>query len=63
MKTHFFRFLVSQFMYSHHITKDSYSFVPILDMNQIWTDKKLYKRYGLTPEEIEFIESKIKPME
>jgi len=63
MKTYFFRFLVSQFMYSHHITKDSYSFVPILDMNQIWTDKKLYKRYGLTPEEIEFIESKIKPME
>ena len=63
MKTHFFRFLVSQFMYSHHITKDSYSFVPILDMNQVWTDKKLYKRYGFTPEEIEFIESKIKPME
>ena len=63
MKTHFFRFLVSQFMYSHHITKDSYSFVPILDMKQSWSDKKLYKRYGLTQEEIDFIESKIKPME
>lgn len=63
MKTHFFRFLVSQFMYSHHITKDSYSFVPVLDMKQSWSDKKLYKRYGLTQEEIDFIESKIKPME
>ena len=63
MKTRFFRFLVSQFMYSHHITKDSYSFVPILDMNTEWTDEKLYKRYGLTRGEIAFIESKIRPME
>jgi site-specific DNA-methyltransferase (adenine-specific) len=63
MKTHFFRFLVAQFMYSHHITKDSYSFVPILDMDSEWSDAKLYKRYGLTKDEIAFIESKIRPME
>ena len=63
MKTRLFRFLVGQFMYSHHITKDSYSFVPILDMTTLWTDEMLYKRYGLTPEEIAFIESKIRPME
>ena len=63
MKTRLFRFLVLQFMYSHHITKDSYSLVPILDMNIIWTDEKLYKKYGLTPEEIAFIESKIRPMD
>ena len=44
MKTKFFRFLVAQFMYSHHITKDSYSFVPILDMSKSWTDEKLYKK-------------------
>lgn len=63
MKTRFFRFLVAQFMYSHHITKDAYSFVPILDMDTEWTDEKLYKRYGLTKDEIVFIESKIRPME
>ncbi|MHB1295261.1 MAG: Eco57I restriction-modification methylase domain-containing protein [Anaerolineae bacterium] len=63
MKTRFFRFLVAQFMYSHHITKDSYAFVPILDMNSEWTDEKLYERYGLTKDEIAFIESKIRPME
>ena len=50
-------------MFSHHITKDSYLFVPILDMNIHWTDAKLHKRYGLTKDEIEFIESKIRPME
>ncbi|GAB1443124.1 Eco57I restriction-modification methylase domain-containing protein [Ignavibacteriales bacterium] len=63
MKSKFFRFLVSQFMYSHHITKDSYSFVPIQDFSESWTDEKLYKKYGLTQEEIDFIESMIRPME
>jgi len=63
MKTKFFRFLVSQFMYSHHITKDSYSFVPLLDMSDEWTDIALQQRYGLTKSEAAFIDSKIRPME
>jgi site-specific DNA-methyltransferase (adenine-specific) len=63
MKTRFFRFLVAQFMYSHHITKESYSLVPVLDMDTQWTDELLYERYGLTKDERAFIESKIKPME
>jgi site-specific DNA-methyltransferase (adenine-specific) len=63
MKTQFFRFLVSQFMYSHHISKESYAFVPILNMNKKWTDKELFKRYRLKKEEVAFIESKIRTME
>ncbi|MFC1739312.1 Eco57I restriction-modification methylase domain-containing protein [Planctomycetota bacterium] len=63
MKTKLFRFLVAQFMCSHHITKDSYLFVPLLDMSKKWTDKKLYERYKITKDEIAFIESKIKPMD
>ena len=27
-----------------------------------WTDSELYQKYGLTTEEIEYIDSKIKPM-
>ena len=63
MKTLFFRFLVSQFMFSHHITKDAYSFVPIQDFSEPWTDEKLYAKYELTEDEIAFIESMIRPME
>lgn len=63
MKTTFFRFLVSQFMYSHHITKDAYSLVPILDMTRRWTDESLAKRYELSPEDIAFINSKIRAWE
>ena len=40
MKTRFFRFLVAQFMYSHHLTKTAYGFVPILDASEEWTDEK-----------------------
>lgn len=61
MKTRFFRFLVAQFMYSHHLTKSAYDFVPVLDMTEEWTDAKLAERYGLTGEEIAFIASKIRP--
>ena len=62
MQTKIFRFLVSLLMVSHDITKDTYSFVPILDMNIKWTDETLCKRYGITKAEFEFIESKIRPM-
>lgn len=61
MKTRFFRFLVAQFMYSHHLTKSAYDLVPILDMNEEWTDEMLATRYGLTKDEVAFIESKIRP--
>ena len=61
LKTRFFRFLVSQFMYSHHLTKSAYDFVPVLDMNEEWTDVELAKRYHLTRGEVAFIESKVRP--
>ena len=63
MKTLFFRYLMSVFMVSHHITKESYRLVPQQDFSHPWTDEMLYKKYGLTEEEIAFIESMIRPME
>lgn len=46
-----------------NLTKDRYCFVPTQDFTQEWTDNKLYEKYSLTAEEIEFIESMIKPMQ
>lgn len=37
--------------------------VPLQDFSHPWTDEMLYKKYGLTQEEIAFIESMIRPME
>lgn len=63
LKTKFVRFLLAQMAMSQHITKSSFGFVPIQDFKITWTDEMLYKKYDLTSEEIEFIESLIKPME
>lgn len=37
--------------------------VPLQDFSHPWTDEMLYKKYGLTEDEIAFIESMIRPME
>ena len=63
VSTKFFRFLVSLIKNTQNAAKGVYQFVPIQDFTQSWTDEKLYKKYGLTQEEIAFIESMIRPME
>jgi len=62
VKTKFFRFLVSLKKNTQDTSKNKFSFVPDLDMTQEWTDEKLYKRYGTTKKEQEFIESIVKEM-
>ena len=63
IKTKFFRFLLSSVLLTQNIAKDKFQFVPLQDFSKPWTDEELYKKYGLTDEEIQFIESMIRPME
>jgi len=63
LTTMFARFLMLQAMSSIMINKDAFQFVPLQDFSKPWTDEELYKKYGLTNEEIAFIESMIRPME
>jgi site-specific DNA-methyltransferase (adenine-specific) len=63
IKTKFFRFLVLLRKITQDGTQIVYSFVPMQDFNEEWTDEKLYKKYKLDEKEIAFIESMIKPME
>lgn len=63
LKTKFVRFLLLQAITSINISKDKFRFVPIQDFSKPWTDKELYKKYELNQEEIDFIESMIKPMD
>ena len=62
-RTKFARYLIALTLSSMHIVKQNYQFVPLQDFSKPWTDKELYKKYGLTDEEIQFIESMIRPME
>ena len=63
LKTRFFRFFVLFKKNTQNAARGVYSFVPLQDFSEPWTDEKLYKKYGLTEEEIAFIESMIRPME
>lgn len=60
--TKFFRFMVLQKKNAQHAMRGVYQFVPVQDFSKAWTDEELYEKYGLTGEEIEFIEAMIKPM-
>ena len=63
IKTKFFHFMIGLKKNTQHTTKSVYQFVPMQDFSKPWTDEELYKKYNLTQEEIDFIESMIKPME
>ncbi len=73
IKTKFFRALLFYNRHSLNISKSSFELIPLQDFSSNsdidWSkpipeiDKQLYKKYSLTQEEIDYIESMIKPMD
>jgi site-specific DNA-methyltransferase (adenine-specific) len=61
--TRFFRFLIAVRSSAQDLARSAYSFVPIQDFSIAWTDEMLQKKYGLTNEEMTYIEKLIRPME
>lgn len=62
MRTCFVRCIIAMVTSTQHLARSNFRFVPVQDFTKTWTDADLYKKYGLTDEEIGFIESTIKPM-
>lgn len=72
LKTKFVRLLISLLSFSQDITKDRFSFVPLQNFTSTsdidWSqsvaeiDRQLYAKYGLSEEEVAFIEGMIKGM-
>ncbi len=56
------RLLILLHKSSQHVTRKVYTFVPIQSWTQKWTDADLYDRYGLTADEIAFIEKIVRPL-
>ena len=63
IKTRFFRFLVLLRKNTQHATSKVYTFVPVQNFSESWSDEKLYDKYGISKEEIAFIESLVRPMD
>lgn len=62
LQTRLLRFLVSLRKLAQHATRDVYAFVPDLTYDRDWSDNALYERYGLTRDEIAFVESVARPV-
>ena len=62
LRTKFVRFLLLQSLSGMNISVANFSFIPWLDFQKTWTDEELYKRYNITDEEINYINSIIKDM-
>lgn len=61
-RTRLFRFLVSLRKITQDALRSTYSWVPQQAWDRDWTDDVLYKKYGITKDEIAFINSMIRPM-
>lgn len=57
------RFLLHETYSSMNITKSNFRFVPFLDYSRDWNDDDLYERYNFTQEEIQLIDSLMRPLE
>ncbi|TXH09698.1 MAG: restriction endonuclease [Gammaproteobacteria bacterium] len=57
------RFLILLHKPSQDTTRRVYTFVPTQLWTKQWTDKDLYAKYGVTEQEIAFIEELVRPMD
>ncbi len=62
-KSKFFRILVSAIKITQEASNKVYQFVPVQDWTIRLSDRDLYKKYGLSNDEINYIEKTIRPME
>jgi site-specific DNA-methyltransferase (adenine-specific) len=62
LRTRLARFLVSLRKPSQDVFSGMYRWVPVQRWDRTWTDAAMYKKYGITKDEIAFIESMIRPM-
>lgn len=55
--TRFFHFLLSLRKITQEARRGVYSFIPLQDFSEEWSDEKLFQKYALTKKEVAFIEA------
>lgn len=63
MTLKFPRFLMHETYSSMNISRSNFRFVPFMDYTKEWSDEELYLHFGLTDDEIAFVDGMIRPME
>ena len=62
IETKFARALIQLINNTTSFNQSKFRYVPVQNWNESWTDEKLYAKYKLDTEEINFIEDLIKPI-
>lgn len=63
LTTKLVRFLVLQRKSTQDVSPDRFRFVPRLDMTRRWTDADLYAHFGLSEDQVAYVEGSIHPRE
>jgi site-specific DNA-methyltransferase (adenine-specific) len=63
LRTKLARFLVGLMKNTQDLSKEKFGFVPSLPMTKTWGEEELNKYFGITSEEIEFIDTIIRPID
>lgn len=63
LRTKFVRYLVSVVQSTQHLSRATFSYVPIQDFSKKWTDEELFSKYKLTSEQIQQIDNEIRAMD
>lgn len=61
INTRFFHFLLTLKKNTQDAPKRVYEFIPMQDFSKSWNDKELYTKYGLSKEEIAYVEEMVLP--
>ncbi len=59
MRTKFFRALFNLRHISQHAPRGVYQHIPLQDFSKPWTDRELYAKYGLSQEDIDYVENNV----
>lgn len=60
LQTKFVRFLILQTLSSINMSRNGYSFVPMHDFNELWDDERLNAYYGISEDEVAYIDKTVK---
>ena len=60
LESKLYKFIVEGNRANQYIEKHVPNMMPKLDMSKKWTDKAIYKHFGLTQEEIDYVEANVK---
>lgn len=58
-ETNFYRFLMKCGKTTHNLNSTAYRYIPLVSFGEAWDDKKLAQKFGLTEEEVAYINEQV----